>query len=52
LSLQTFIVKKERKEILQTAQEVGGTLIGEDRFEVLAGAERVEWNEVHGFHVF
>lgn len=31
------------------AQEVGGTLIGEDRLVVMAGEE---WYQTHGFHVF
>jgi hypothetical protein len=34
------------------AQEVGGTLIGEDRVVVMAGAEEMEWYQIHGFHVF
>ena len=37
------------------SQEVGGTLIGEDRLVVMAGAESVEWYQLHqphGFHVF
>lgn len=36
------------------SQEVGGTLIGEDRLQVMTGAESVEWNQIHqtrGFHV-
>jgi hypothetical protein len=33
-------------------QEVGGTLIGEDGLMVMAGAESVEWYQIHGFQVF
>jgi hypothetical protein len=33
-------------------QEVGGTLIGKDGLVVMAGAESVEWYQIHGFHVF
>jgi hypothetical protein len=33
------------------AQEVGGTVIEEDRLVVMAGAEWVEWYQTHGFHV-
>jgi hypothetical protein len=36
-------------------QEVSVTLIGEDGFMVVAGAELVEWSQIqqtHGFHVF
>ena len=29
------------------AQEVGGTLIGEDGLVVMAGAESVEWYQIH-----
>ena len=29
------------------AQEVGGTLIGEDGLVVMAGAELVEWYQIH-----
>jgi hypothetical protein len=28
-------------------QEVGGTLIGEDGLVVIAGAEEVEWYQIH-----
>ena len=40
------------------SQEVGGNLIGEDGLVVMAGAELVEWYQIHqthgfhGFHVF
>ena len=30
-----------------TPQVVGGTLIGEDRLVVMAGAEKVEWCQIH-----
>ena len=39
---------------MYTAQEAGVTLIGEDRLMVMAGAELVEWYQIHqthGFHV-
>jgi hypothetical protein len=39
-------------EGISRAQEVGGTLIGEDELMVMAEAELVEWNQIHGFHVF
>jgi hypothetical protein len=32
---------------LHTPQEVGGTLIGEDGLVVMAGAESVEWYQLH-----
>ena len=35
-----------------TSREVGGTLIGENGLVVMAGAEWVEWYQIHGFHVF
>ena len=34
------------------AQEVGGTLIGEDGLVVMAGAKWVEWYQTRGFYVF
>ena len=37
------------------SQDVGGTLIGEDGLVIMAGAELVEWYQIHqthGFHVF
>ena len=37
------------------SQEVGGTLIGENGLVVMAGAELVEWYQIHqthSFHVF
>ena len=34
------------------AQEVGGTLIGEDRLVVMAEAELVEWYQIHGLLPF
>ena len=33
--------------IISSPQEVGGTLIGEDRLVVMAGAESVEWYQTH-----
>jgi hypothetical protein len=38
-----------------TPQEDGGTLIGEDGLVLMAGAESVEWyqlHQTHGFHMF
>jgi hypothetical protein len=39
---------------VSASQEVGGTLIGEDRLMVMAGMEYVDWYQIqptHGFHV-
>ena len=33
-------------------QEIGGTLIGEDRLVVMAGIEWYQIHQTHGFHVF
>ena len=34
------------------SQEVCGTLIGENRLVIMAGAESVEWYQTDRFHVF
>ena len=36
--------------LLYITQEVGGTLIGEDGLVVMAGAESVEWYQIHQTH--
>jgi hypothetical protein len=41
--------------LISVPQEVGGTLIGEDRLVVMTGAELVEWyqtHQTHGFQMF
>jgi hypothetical protein len=35
-----------------TTQEVGGTLIGENGFVVMAGVELVEWYQIQQTHSF
>ena len=37
---------------MSLAQEVGGTVIGEDGLVVMAGAELVEWSQIHQTHAF